>query len=142
MAAEEALPKVWISFDFFGASFDPEEITHQLRIKPTSSHRTGEPIKDDKGRWPRDRWRVTVGPRETVEIGGMLDELIASLRPAEGALRDAYERHKVEAMITCAVEPQSAETPYILFPQKVVQWAAAHDVSLAVDLMLWREEGS
>jgi hypothetical protein len=140
LGAQVPLPTVWISFDLFEASFDLRDITGQLGIEPTSAHRTGDPIKEDQGRWPRDRWRITIGPRNTIEIGNMLDELVTRLRPAEQALRGVYDANKVEAMITCAVEPQSGVTPYILFPNEVVQWAAAHDVALAVDVMLWREE--
>jgi hypothetical protein len=69
----------------------------------------------------------------------MLGELISRLRPAERELRHAYEANKVEAVITCAVEPRSTVTPYLLFPHEVVQWAALHDVALAVDVMLWAD---
>jgi len=33
----------------------------------------------------------------------------------------------------------SAMTPYILFPENVVKWAAQHNVAIAVDVILWRE---
>lgn len=139
MSADEALPEVWVSFDFFGATFDPDAITARLGIEPTSAHRTGDPIKEDKGRWPRDRWRITIGPKNTIEIGDMLTDLLARLAPAEGALSQVCIENRVEPMITCAVEPNSATTPYILFPENVVKWSARHDVAIAVDVMLWRE---
>jgi hypothetical protein len=138
----EAPPRVWISFDLFGATFDPASITRQLGIEPGQSHRAGDAIREDKGRWPRDRWRITIGPRATTEIGDMLSEVLDRLAPAEHALAQMLGASELEAMITCAVEPRSALTPYILFPVEVVAWAAVHDVALAVDLMLasgWSE---
>lgn len=66
----------------------------------------------------------------------MLAELLSQLAPAEHALTRVLRANELEAMITCAVEPKSALSPYILFPVDVIAWAAQHDVALAVDLML------
>jgi hypothetical protein len=140
LSDDETLPRVWVSFDFFGAAFDPDVITAELGVEPTEHHRVGEPIRGDKGRWPRDRWRITVGPRETIEIGAMLSEVQARLARAEDALANVCAEHRVESMLTCAVEPTSAQMPYILFPNDIVRWAGDHDVAVAVDVMLWRDQ--
>jgi hypothetical protein len=137
---DEEPPTVWVSFDLFGATFDPDAITRDLGIEPTSAHRRGDPIKDGKARWPRDRWRITIGPEQTIEIGRMLDDLLDRLRPAEQRLRVGYEKHGVESMITCTVEPTSRVTPYILFPDYVVKWSAEQGVAISVGVMLWRED--
>lgn len=140
MTADETFPRVWVSFDLIGASFDPDAITAQLGVEPTSHHRIGDPIFADQGRYRDDRWRVTIGPHITVEIGPMLSELMTRMKPGETKLHQVYMQHNVEAAITCAVEPTSSVTPQILFPMDLVRWAAQHDVELAVDVMLWRTE--
>jgi hypothetical protein len=81
-----------------------------------------------------------VGPIETIAIGGMLDEVISRLSPAGDKLRAVCDEIGVEPVLTCAVEPQSAETPDITFPRAVVRWAAEYNIALAVDLMLWRRD--
>lgn len=72
----------------------------------------------------------------------MLSELLMRLAGTESAFDKVYANNGVEAMITCAVEPKSAITPYVLFPQEVVRWAADNNVAIAVDLMLWRDDAS
>lgn len=142
---DEALPEVWISFDLValereGASFDPEYVTEQLGIQPTQQNRIGDSIHEGKGRRTFVRWRISVGPVDTIKIDGMLEEVISRLRPVGDKLRAVCDVIGVEPMLTCAVEPRSAQTPDVTFPRTVVQWAAENNVELAVDLMLWRRD--
>jgi hypothetical protein len=139
MDEEHGLPRVWVSFDLLGASFDPDAITAQMGVEPTHAHRRGDPIREDKGRRRHDRWRVTAGPRETIEIGEMLSEVVERLAPASNVMNAVYATHDVKAMLTCAVEPRSALTPYVLFPVEIVQWAAQQGVAITTDLMLSQE---
>lgn len=103
MTADETFPRVWVSFDLIGASFDPDAITAQLGVEPTSHHRTGDPIFANRGRRRHDRWRVTIGPHVTIEIGSMLSELLARMKPGEQKLRQVCAQHSVEPAITCDV---------------------------------------
>jgi Domain of unknown function (DUF4279) len=142
---DEALPEVWISFDLValereGVSFDPDYVTKQLGIRPTQQNRIGDPIHKGKGRRTFTRWRISVGPVYTVKIDGMLEEVISQLRPVSVKLRAVCGEIGVEPMLTCAVEPRSAQTPDVTFPRSVVQWAAENNVELDVDIMLWRKE--
>jgi hypothetical protein len=142
VSTKQAFPEVWVSLSIMGAPFDPDAVTARLGVEPTSHHRTGDPILGDQGRRRRDRWRVTIGPRDTIEIGGMLSELLVHMAPGEDKLRQVCAELGVEATLTCAVEPKSSLTPYIFFPRDVVRWAASHDVALDIDVMLWGEEDS
>jgi hypothetical protein len=136
----DALPHVWLSLTIMGGDFDPDELTARLGIVPTSHHRAGDPIVGDKGRRRQDRWRVTIGPRDTVQIGGMLDELLARMAPGSERMKELCGELGLEATLTCAVEPVSAETPSVYFPSAVVQWAADQCVAIEVDIMLWRND--
>jgi len=136
----ESPPNVWVSLTIMGGSFDPDLVTAKLGVEPTSHYRAGDSIKDGKGRRRSDRWRVTIGPRETLKIDTMLSELLTHVAPGEDKLLAVCTELGVEATLTCAVEPTSALTPYILFPSDVIRWAADHDVEIDVDVMLWREE--
>jgi Domain of unknown function (DUF4279) len=142
----EAAPRVWISFDLVSlehdaTNFDPDFVTEQLGIEPTQTNRVGDPISDRGGRRSFTRWRLSVGPIETINISPMLSELMTRLRPASPRLDRVCKELGIEPKLTCAVEPKSAETPDITFPLDVIRWAAANGVSIGVDLMLWREDG-
>jgi Domain of unknown function (DUF4279) len=142
---DEALPHVWISFDLValeraGASFDPDYVTEQLGVQPTQQNRAGDPIRDGKGRRTFTRWRVSVGPVDTLDIAPMLSEVMARLSPANQKLRAVCVEIGVEPKLTCAVEPRSAQTPDVTFPREVVHWAAEYGVTLGVDVMLWRKD--
>jgi hypothetical protein len=144
---DEALPEVWVSFDLValerdGASFDPDYVTEQLGVLPTQQNRIGDPIHEGKGRRTFVRWRISVGPVYTIKIDWMLEEVISRLRPVSDKLRAVCDEIGVEPVLTCTVEPKSAETPDITFPRAVVQWAAENNVVLAVDVMLWRRGGN
>jgi hypothetical protein len=141
--SDESLPRVWISFDLVaresdGVTFDPDHVTQVLGIVPTQQNRTGDAIHDGKGRRTFTRWRISAGPKVTIAIDGMLDDVISRLIPVGQELRTVCDEIGVEPILTCAVEPRSAETPDITFPRDVVRWAAENNVTLAVDIMLWR----
>ena len=138
--ARSDAPIVWMSFDLVGDSFDPDVVTQRLGIRPTSQHRAGDSIRAGLGRRQHDRWRVTVGPREVDDVGGMVDELLASLESARPKLRGVCQAFGLGPTILCAVEPKSSRVPDVTFSAKAIQWAAEIGCAISVDLMLWREE--
>jgi Domain of unknown function (DUF4279) len=139
MVAQESLPHVWVSFTLTGDSFDPDAVTAALGVEPTSQHRKGDQ-RGRTARWPRARWRVTIGPRDTIEIDVMLAELLAYMTSNDQTIKRVCGEFGLEATITCAVEPTSALTPAVQFPPEVVQWAAERDVAIDVDVMIWRDD--
>jgi hypothetical protein len=141
-AAGDGLPSVWLSFDLVGGPFDPDVISARLGVAPSSQHRTGDPIHLGRGRRRHDRWRVTVGPKGTLEIGEMIDELRRRLQPATSALQEVCAEFGLRPLIICAVEPTSSKTPNILFPSAFVRWAAEIRCGISVDVMLWRDENA
>jgi Domain of unknown function (DUF4279) len=119
---DEALSRVWVAFDILrleseGTQFDPDYITEVLGVEPTQQNRVGDPILDGRGRRTFTRWRISVGPVDTIKIDGMLEEVISRLRPVREKLRAVCAEIGVEPMLTCRVEPRSAETPDITFPR-------------------------
>jgi hypothetical protein len=142
---DEALPRVWVSFDLVARErdkvvFDPDYVTEALGVEPTQQNRAGDSIRDGEGRRTFTRWRVSVGPVETITIGTMLDEVISRLRSVGDNLRAVCDEIGVEPVLICAVEPRSAQTPAIRFPVEIVRWAADNRVALDVDIMLWRKD--
>lgn len=101
--ADPRLPHVWVSFDLDG-TFDPDLVSTELGIEPTSRGRKGDPIRADppRGRRTHDRWRVTIGPRDTLQIDAMLSEL----RAGQGEAREAHNgRQPIRTgQSTCPVE--------------------------------------
>jgi hypothetical protein len=121
----EALPIVRLSFEIFGASFDPAEVTARLGLE--SSAPPGGGHQDDL-------WSIALEPSETLEI----DEMLSVLAPCQDALVGIYRELDVEARLVCTVEPASALAPAVSFPAHVVRWAAEHHVELDVDLIVNR----
>jgi hypothetical protein len=142
---DEALPLVWISFDLValereGKTFNPDYVTEILGVLPTQHNRIGDSILHGKGRRTYDRWRVSVGPVETIEIEPMLDEVVGRFSDCGDRLPQVCDEIGVEPVLMCRVEPKSAETPAITFPVEIVRWAADNRVALDVDIMLWRKD--
>jgi hypothetical protein len=139
MTTQESLPHVWISFTLIGDSFDPDAATAALGVSPTSCHRKGDQ-RGETARWQKARWRVTVGPRDTIEVGAMLGELMAYMPSNGQEIRQVCAELELEATVTCAVEPTSSLTPVIRFSPEVVRWAADGDVAIDIDIMIWRDD--
>ena len=142
---DEALPRVWVSFDLValerdGKTFDPDYVTEALGVLPTEHNRIGDSIAHGRGRRTYDRWRVSVGPVETLEIDTMLDDVVGRFSDCGGRLAQVGNEIGVEPVLMCRVEPKSAETPAITFPARIVRWAADNRVALDVDIMIWRKE--
>jgi hypothetical protein len=140
----QELPRVWVSVDLVarerdGQTFDPSYVSAVLGVEPTQQNRVGDPIAHGRGRRTYDRWRVSVGPVETIEIESMLDEVVARFGDCGDRLLRVCDEIGVRAMLTCTVEPQSEETPDITFPVRIVRWAADNNVALGVDIMIWRK---
>jgi hypothetical protein len=115
---DEALPLVWISFDLValereGKTFNPDYVTEMLGVLPTEHNRIGDSILHGKGRRTYDRWRVSVGPVETIEIEPMLDEVVGRFSDCGDRLPQVCDEIGVEPVLMCRVEPKSAETPAI-----------------------------
>lgn len=70
----------------------------------------------------------------------MLDQVLARIAPSGGELKQVCKELGLEALLTCAVEPTSAQTPAVVFSPAVVKWAADNNVTIEVDIMLWRED--
>jgi hypothetical protein len=129
-------PIVTIYFDFYGESFDPEEITERLKMEPTSQFKKGGPIPPLLSRnWRRDGWMLKVGPLEIFEIDGMLDQLKAAVTAPSGRIKEVASELGVEAEVTCEIIPQSEALPAMVFPAGFVDWAAARGANISVDII-------
>ena len=144
MTREQA-PRVWVSLDLASLAhepvdFDPDYVTQRLGVTPTQSNRLGDQISDHGGRRSFTRWRLAVGPTETIDASPLFRELMDRLKPADGRLGILCRELGLAPKLTCTVAPRSAASPDITFEKDVVEWAAANGVVLAVDLMLWRND--
>ncbi|HEV2945161.1 MAG TPA: DUF4279 domain-containing protein [Solirubrobacteraceae bacterium] len=133
------LADVWVSFNLVamerdGQTFDPSYVTAFLGIEPTQQNRIGDSIAHGKGRRTYDRWRVSVGPVKTLDIEPMLDEVVSRFSACGNRLVQLCEEIGVQPILICTVEPKSEETPAIVFPVRIVRWAADNKVELAVDI--------
>jgi hypothetical protein len=145
---DEILSEVWLSLDLVAredseVDFDPDHITEELGVVPTQQNRVGDAIRAGQGRRTFTRWRLSVGPTDTLATDAMMAEMLSLVRPAGSKLRTVSEQIGVIPVLTCAVRPRSTGatdggyvTPDVRFPLDVVQWAAENAVVLAVDILL------
>jgi Domain of unknown function (DUF4279) len=144
----ESLPEVWISLDLVAresgeVDFDPDYVTRELGVVPTQQNRVGDAIRAGQGRRTFTRWRLSVGPADTLTIDAMMAEMLLLVRPASSRLRSVSKQIGVTPVLTCAVRPRATGatdggyvTPDVRFPLDIVQWAAENAVVLAVDILL------
>lgn len=134
---DESLPIVSVSFRLGGKAFDPDLVTTRLGIEPTNQYRAGDHISKRIGRRPHDGWIVRIGPRQTVEVASMFDELRGWLIVSSAVVTETCNELGLEPWITCAVEPTSKLAPSLLLSSDVIGWARDLGASIDVDLMLW-----
>lgn len=130
-------PKVKLYFRFFGDQFDPDEITRRLGIEPTVQFRPGDPITEDgRGRRQHFGWMVKLGPREVLDIDGMLHELRERVSVPGAAVKQLCDDMGVELVIVCAVGAELADTvPEMIFPTDFLEWVVELGAAISVDVI-------
>jgi hypothetical protein len=136
--SSKQLPIVMLCFRFYGDSFDPEEITRQLGIEPTSQFRPGDPItKDGQGRRRHYGWRLRVGDRETLQVDDIIQEFRGRVDVPSSVVRQLCRDLNIEAAVLCGVRQGDYETtPALVFPPDFIGWVSEMGASLEVDVIL------
>jgi hypothetical protein len=130
-------PEVALYFRFYGASFDPDEITRRLGMEPTAQRRPGEPLTSDgRGRARDYSWMVKVGPSETLDIEDLLHELRKRVDISSDAVKKLSVDLGLDLVIVCGVLGEEADTmPAMCFPTEFLEWVVELGASLNVDVM-------
>jgi hypothetical protein len=129
-------PTVSMYLDFYGQSFDPDEITRRLDIKPTTTFCVGDPMPPTTAHRRRDGWMLEIGPVETFYITELLSELKTNVSVAPEEVKKLCSDLQVEVVVTCVVETSGRKTPALDFPAEFVQWVASLGGKINVDIML------
>lgn len=134
----EILPTVKLYLRFYGESFDPDEITRRLGIKPTLQFRPGDPATEDgEGRRRGYGWMIKVGGQGTIEIDKLLDELRQRVTVSGTSIKQVCNELGVEAVVLCGVgqHEDAITTPTLWFPADFLGWVAEMGASLNVDVV-------
>lgn len=129
----ETLPEVSVMSRLGGGAFDGDVVTSRLGIEPTPPRR-GDPVAAQFDR-RRGGWVVRVGPRETLDVAGMLGELRARLSVPSELVRRTCAELGLTPTIECAFEPRPTLTPIITFCEEVVAWVGDLGASIRVDVL-------
>jgi hypothetical protein len=135
----ERFPTVKLYLRFYGDSFDPDEITRRLGIKPTLKFRPGDPITEDgQGRRRRYGWMIKVGGQQTIEIDTLLQAFRERVEVSAETVRKLCDDLNVEAVVLCGVgqHEDAITTPALNFPAPFLKWVAEMGASLDVDFVL------
>lgn len=130
-------PKVKLYFRFYGASFEPDEITRRLGVAPTLQRRPGDPLTSDgRGRARDYSWMVKIGPSETLDIEDMLLELRKRVDISPDTVKKLCADLELDLVIVCGVSGEEADTmPAMFFPTEFLEWVVELGASLNVDVM-------
>jgi hypothetical protein len=130
-------PRVSLYFRFYGDSFDPDEFTRRLGIKPTHSFQPGDPITaDGHGRRRESGWWIKVGPEKTLDIEEMLRELRERVSVSPEVVRQTCSDLNADLVIVCGVGAEDADTmPTMFFTTEFLEWVVELGASLNVDVI-------
>lgn len=133
----ETFPQVKLYFRFYGDSFDPDEVTRRLGIKPTMQFRPGDPITEDgRGRRRGTGWAIKIGPQSTLDIESMLHELRERADVSAAVVKQLCADLEIELVIVCGVSGEQADTmPAMFFPTEFLAWVVDLGASLDVDVI-------
>ena len=135
---ESKLPRVSLYFRFYGETFDPDEITKRLGIKPTTSFRPGDPItKDGQGIRRGYGWMLKADGTDPFKIDELLQEFRRRVSVSAESVRQVCRDLSVELVIVCGVGINDLETsaPDLFFPSEFLSWATELGASLNVDIV-------
>lgn len=134
----ETTPIVRLDLRFYGQTFDPDEITRQLGIEPTTAFRPGDPISPDgEGRRRGFGWRFTALEREGLDIQDMLQELRDRVPVPGQLMKQVCHDLDVRAIAFCGVRQRGSQiTPALIFPPEFVEWVNGLGASIEIDLIL------
>lgn len=136
LALENAVPNEGrVYFGLFGDDFDPESLA--IGVAPTKTARKAIPIPKQSS-WMYSSERVR---GEVIDVYKMSASLVADLEPHIQNIREAMQRHSLEAVleVVLTISPDdSVSTPILGFDQRVIEFL--NDVGATIDVDLYRGE--
>jgi len=118
--------------------FDPEEITSELGIGPTSQSRKGE-----KGRYSKElsfsSWILSTGRvvSDEVDIYDLSEKLISKIDNRKNIIRELVLKHNYQSKLQAVVllsSKKDVSTPAIGFSQKVIHFLNQVNALIDIDL--------
>ena len=121
-----------------GHDFDPDEITRELGVIPTSKHKTGDP-----GRYkpPLDfsAWELSTEEMETPDIDPLVTRIYDQLTGKSSEIRRLIEKYELKAVLEVVLwidTNQEESTPALGFDDKVISFL--HQVGAVIDIDMYR----
>jgi hypothetical protein len=124
-----------VYFGLFGDDFDPESLA--IGVVPTKTARKAIPMPKQSS-WMYSSERVR---GEVIDVYKMSASLVADLEPHIQNIREAMQRHGLEAVleVVLTITPDdSVSTPILGFDQTVI--AFLNDIGGTIDVDLYRGE--
>lgn len=118
--------------------FDPEEITSELGIDPTSQSKKGE-----KGKYAKElsfsSWIFSTGRvvSDEIDIYDLSEKLISKIEHKEGIIKELNLKRNYQAKLQVVVllsSNKDVSTPAIGFSQKVIQFLNQVNALIDIDL--------
>lgn len=124
-----------VYFSLFGDDFDPESLA--IGVAPTKTAKKAVPIPKQSS-WIYSSERVR---GEVIDVYKMSASLVADLEPHIQNIREAMQRHGLEAVleVVLTITPDdSVSTPILGFDQRVITFL--NGVGATIDVDLYRGE--
>ena len=130
--------KARVYFALKGDDFDPDEITKELGMVPTSKHRTGD-IGRHKSSLNFSSWEFSTEETETLDIYELVARICRQLAGKALKIRRLVETYRLNAVLEVVLwidTNQSESPPRLGFDEKVISFL--HETSASIDIDIYR----
>jgi hypothetical protein len=118
---------------------DPGSITEMVGLTPSRTYRAGDEHVTPNGHRrlrKRTMWQVDVGPRRTVDLESMIEEMLVALEPVADAIRDCVRSVNLEHGELSVVAYMADQTPAAVVTLDHMSRLVALGLNLDIDLYL------
>ncbi len=129
-------PKINIELILTGLLISPDEITRQLKMRPTRTWLKGDSIQGTNLRRKHNGWCFSIENRQDgLEVEEYILPLVNSLAPSAQLIRQICKEYEMSCEISCVIY-MSDETPVINFSPQVLSNIVDFGAAIDVDIIL------
>ncbi len=125
-----------VSLRVIGDTYDTDEISKELCIKPTKTLKKGEPIRTTGKHYDYTAWIYGIEACETLDVNAQLSNLRECFVDKVDKLVKLKKEFDLEISIDVAIVVEKDELPAIYMDSEVVKFVAGLDARIDFDLYI------
>ena len=127
------IPKIEIQFKITG-SFDSEEFTKEIGLKPTHVWRAGDSVQKTLITRKTDGWRISIAEKSSYDLDVEINNLILLLAPFKLSIIDFCNRKKLKAEFSCIITTEDNEFPSMHFGKGLLEEVLDYNAEIDIDI--------